>query len=614
MIRIMVMLTFVVAHLAVLLLLAVVSYVLGRRITCAFHYASVWEEGVCSTTLGLGVIGALIFLLGLLGLLHTWASLVALVALQPLCFPIWRDLVKRLTITIKRMCGRPAILAGALLALAVLTPIWLLPLYPPTAFDATMYHLPYAKLYVQHHQALLTPYLRFPVSPQLNEMLFTLMLLFYDDIAAQLVQFLMMGLVAIALYAWGCRHFSSQVGLWAAALWLANPLVLWLGASAYIDIGLTLFITMAVYAFWNWLHAHEKRWLILAGVFGGFAAGSKYPALFFLGLLGLVTLYISIRKRKYSAPFVFTAIAFAVAAPWYLRNLYYTGNPVFPFFPEIFGYSLWNAEDLQGQLYDLRYAHGLERSFWAFISLPWHLAFNQESFVMEAPLSPLYFFALPLLMVFGATSVPIRGILALVLAYTLFWFFSAQILRYLVPALPLLSLATAAALERFLPWLPPIRRWASRFTVAAIAAVLLVSPGWLYAAYKVKQQGPIPVIQEQRDAYLSQHLPSYSAYKFLNELKGRDYTLYALYDTNMAYFADGTFMGDWFGPARYSRILSSMESGQDLYEALKSLGAQYFLVSKHRWQVELPDDGFFRNHFKLIYARAYVMLFEVVRP
>ncbi|MEW8960034.1 MAG: carbohydrate binding domain-containing protein, partial [Moorella sp. (in: firmicutes)] len=101
------------------------------------------------------------------------------------------------------------------------------------------------------------------------------------------------------------------------------------------------------------------------------------------------------------------------------------------------------------------------------------------------------------------------------------------------------------------------------------------------------------------------------AYKFLNDLKGSKYTLYALYDENMAYFADGQFMGDWFGPARYSRISSKLSDSQALYEELKTLGANYILFNRQRSRLELPDDKFFQNHFKLVYARAYVLLFEL---
>jgi hypothetical protein len=75
-----------------------------------------------------------------------------------------------------------------------------------------MYHLAYAKIYTQTHRLTLTPYLRYPVSPQTNEMLFTLAFLLYDDVSAQLIQFLMMGVLGIGLFCFGAQAFFSTGG------------------------------------------------------------------------------------------------------------------------------------------------------------------------------------------------------------------------------------------------------------------------------------------------------------------------------------------------------------------------------------------------------------------
>src|SRR6185436_4057821 len=115
--------------------------------------------------------------------------------------------------------------------LALSIPVLALPLYPPRAFDSTMYFLTSAKVYVQSHQLVVTPFLRLPVLPQLNEMLFTLALLLYDDIAAQVIQLLLLATLTAALIAFGRRNFSKQTGWWSAAILLGNPLVLWVGRS-----------------------------------------------------------------------------------------------------------------------------------------------------------------------------------------------------------------------------------------------------------------------------------------------------------------------------------------------------------------------------------------------
>ena len=66
----MALLRFVVAHYSFLILLAFVSYLIGYRLTQRIPYDSIWEEVSISTSLGLGIIGYLVFVLGILGLLY----------------------------------------------------------------------------------------------------------------------------------------------------------------------------------------------------------------------------------------------------------------------------------------------------------------------------------------------------------------------------------------------------------------------------------------------------------------------------------------------------------------------------------------------------------------
>ena len=503
---------FALTHYAALAGLALLSYAIGRKLTTWCDYHSVWERAAFCTSLGLGVMAYLIFALGLLHWLYPAVVVGVLVIMAIFCASVWKELGKELAGVFVRLRRRKLLLVAGIVSVVVLLPVFVLPLYPPTTFDATMYHLTSAKLYVEEHAVVFTPYIRFLPFPQLNEMLFTFMLLLYDDVAAQLVQFLMMVLVAVGLYAWGRRLFSSRAGLWATVLWLSNPLVLWLGACAYVENGLALFVSLGAYALFNWLEKREGSWLALSAIFCGFAAGSKYSALFLLCVFGLVVLYVGVRERRFTQLASFIVIVTLIAAPWYIRSFYFTGNPVHPYFASIFSYGHWSPEDLKGLLH-AHMSRGTGKTVSSLLLLPWNLAFNQRSFHMDAPLSPIYFFALPILLLFGARNIYIRGLLILVLAYTLFWFYTAQVLRHLVLVIPLLSLGTAAVLERFLSWLPGLRKWASSLLIAALASALLISPGWLYAVHKVDQQGLPPTTEGQRESYLARHLRSYQAYQ-----------------------------------------------------------------------------------------------------
>jgi hypothetical protein len=84
---------------------------------------------------------------------------------------------------------------------------------------------------------------------------------------------------------------------------------------------------------------HRLRWLILAGLAFGLAAGSKYTALP-AAVAGLAFIALLCRPRPRAVAAVLVAFA-APAAFWYVRNLVITGNPVFPTEVRIAGHVLF---------------------------------------------------------------------------------------------------------------------------------------------------------------------------------------------------------------------------------------------------------------------------------
>lgn len=599
-------LKFLAGHFGFVILLGLISYVIGFRITRRIAYDSFLEEVSMCISLGLGTIAFLIFLLGLFGLIYPSVVVVAVATCVAASYSGVLQLIRRIRSKLG-LLRKHWLVGGGIFIWSL--PLLALPLFPPTTFDSTMYFLASTKIYVQNHRLVFTPYLRLPLLTQLNEMLFIPALLLYDDIAAQLIQLLMLVVLVLALIAFGRKYFSARAGWWSAALLLASPLVMFFGTVAYVDISLMLFGTMAAYSLWKWLDSRERHWLLLTGAFCGFAASTKYPGLFFPLVFGVVTLYVAIREHKSSPPLLLTAVVLAIAGPWYVRNYYYTGNPVFPFLPKIFGYSFWSAEDV-GVLVAVMKNIGFGRGPKALLALPWRLAFRQDVFYGVIPVTTLYFFALPLLAVFSFKDARIRKLFGLALAFTLFWFITDQELRYLMPAFPMMSVAAAASLDMLVGVIPFSRKWWNHWIVTVVIGGAITFGGWQFV-YRFWPR-PIPVTQQQRDNYLTNALPTYPAYRLLNDLKGRNYKVYALYDVNVAYYADGTFMGDVFGPARYDRVVAKLSDSRALYSELRTLGVDFLLINNVVWKVELPHDAFFDAHFKLVYSQDPVHVYELI--
>jgi hypothetical protein len=70
----------------------------------------------------------------------------------------------------------------------------------------------------------------------------------------------------------------------------------------------------------------------------------------------------------------------------------------------------------------------------------------------------------------------------------------------------------------------------------------------------------------------------------------------------MTYFAQGRFLGDWNGPARYGRLLPLISDPEALWRELRRLGADHLLVVEGTG-VRLPEnDPGFRRLFRKVYA------------
>jgi hypothetical protein len=582
-------------HVLAFALLAATVWVLGRLLLGSLPLAGIWERVALPGALGIAGLAHLAFLLGLVHLLSRPALLLALAAIHAAGWRrgIWTDLPWRDAPLLTSPLTQPSPSQGGgtrplavLLAILVGLPLFLLALYPPTAFDATLYHLPDARAFARAGALPFLRDLRFPVFPQLDEALFAAVLLLAGDVSVHLVQLLAILGTAALLVAWGEGVLSRRAGYLAAAAYLGSPIVIHLGTSAYVEAGLTLFTTAMLYALWRYRQSeHARGWLVLAAVFGASAAGVKYLGLLFLAAGVLIV--ASSHPRRPSRLLLFAVVALAVLLPVYGRILYYTGNPVFPLFPAVFGHSAWDpaSRPISGS------PHAFRQALSTLSTLPWDVVFARGRTGSQPPFSPLLLLALPFLVLCALRDRRVRSWFLLACAYAVFFPLLPPDSRYLLPALPLVCLALAACLER-----PGIRHWSTAL------ALLLLLPGVLYAGYRLVRQGSPPVTPKARERYLAAHLPLYPAFAWLNREGGRGYTVYGFFAEDMNYFAEGTLLGDWNGPARFLDVLPSFSDPEALWGRLRALGAGYLLVPRHRGVLRLPDGPASRRRFRPVYA------------
>jgi hypothetical protein len=512
--------------------------------------------------------------------------------------------------------------AWIILIAGLTAPVLLVPLYPPVTWDEIAAHLPWAKDYVEHSGLSYNIFLRYPLYPQNIDLLYALSLLYYDDILAHLMHAVTAIITALGIYHLGTITFDKKTGIIAVLIFLSNPIiVLHLMKTSYIDLGLMLFVFLAFYCITMWTMYKQDYWIYLAAISTGIAMGTKQ-----LGMMYVVfyAVWIAFQCRKTSTTAKYLLISLVVGSPWYIRSYFISGDPFHPFGGEIFGYWLWDKVDLVGQTQHLLQSTGTTRGLPSLLKLPWNIIFNSE-YHTEGSIASGMIAAFAAIFLFPKLNKFSRILTLFVFVNVLIWFFTSQILRYLVPVFPMIALLAACVLiQVYETYIIQPTRWIFRDTltwrnsaVKGLAVVALFVVVWpnLNLGKKIMielDQNPIPVTATMRDKYINDRVPSFELLQIANQ--NPHLAIYQYGFENSFYFAKGTMMGDFFGLARYSKIENSLSEPKALHDTLTSLKANLFLVNKHAHELELPNFDYgpsFEPYFFLIAETPEAALYRI---
>jgi len=597
------------------LLLCAAAYPMGRAILRRLSFDSFAEDLAICTTMGLGLLSHLILIIGCAGWLNAVAipfSIAAVVAASFLFLPKRGSRVGRQDDTRLPRPVRIILPLCCVVAAALLAPAFLFPLYPPTEFDVTAYHLAAPKMWLQAHAIISTPFLRCQVGPSLAHVLFAVLMLSGDDLAPQILSFTAIGLVAILLYGWGKRAHAVGAGLLAAALWIGSPAALELGRIASYHALAALFGFASIYALAMYATTRKLTWFFASASLMGFAQSSWSGAFYFVPVLAMAAAYFTFRERRSAPLLAFTAGALLGWGPILLRSAWNTGNPTYPLFTELFGSGpWWTPEEFAGLTKDIR-NYGIARTLSGFLTLPYALATEPDRFQSEQVYSPILAALLPFVMVRAILVKLVRWLVGLLLFYVACWFLIGQLMRYLLPIVPILCLAVGLTIYWLVDWTCGRQRANLRFVVTCITAVAIILPGAQFVWREMRKRGAVPRTLDQKAAYIATRIPEYNAVAAANAAPSPLYSYLAI---NCAYYADDLFMGDWFGPGRYSLITDKLGDARELYDALHRLGAVYFLVSRPRQLVPpLPYGQEFDDRFEPIYADSFAEIYHIHEP
>jgi uncharacterized membrane protein YhdT len=475
-----------------------------------------------------------------------------------------------------------------LAAAAFLSNALVRPLRLPLGWDEIAYHLPTAQAWAESGRLLVTDWLRYPLFPFNMELLYAGTLILANDITAHLVHALT-GFLAVALTFSIARIYIPLVFSALASVFLVyairQPL-----ETADVDLGLMLYIFSAFATLAFCYIEKQKSLALLSSFFIGLALGTKYQAMFFLPAFAIGFLMV---ERNWKMLALAVVIAITTGFYWYLRNFLVSGDPIHPIGGSLFGYWLWNADDIRRQFGDLQRVRGLP---------PWYLLPSVGS------------------LLFWRSSAPVvKGCMVMSVVAVLVWGIVSGYDRYLMPVYPMLAILSSYFLNRLFEHFHgdqiAAKYWAltgKKIQLTIIIVVLItIILDWGKSTRKDISELVLPDSIEQI-ALLND---TYPGFELLNSLDKQLFgAVYQLGFEDEIYYLGTPVLGDHFGKARYRDVFQYVGNSAELSNHLRSLDVVYLLVNLVRHQAfieKATSDANFFEYFEILGATPKAVIYKL---
>lgn len=395
-----------------------------------------------------------------------------------------------------------------------------------------------------------------------------------------------------AAYGWA-RSINIDRGwsLLAVLLTASVPTVFYVAGNGYVDLASTAFITLAIFAFCRWWETAARGGLLLAAMFLAAALATKLITLFvFAAFLILILWRAKLENdvrgnpaRILSGGIAALALAAVFASPWYVRTWAETGSPVFPFYT-----SIWNGEapgwdaarSSLVQEKDAQYG-GIVKSPLDYLVTPLKLSVNSQPDLIEnfdGVLGVGFLFGLAVLgLALWKFELPIEPKIAAAVGAILFlfWLFSSQQLRYLLPIFPALAVAVVISARKI------AESNGGFHAVIKVSVIVLSVFGILVSASWFLQTAPLRTVLggESRDAYLTRNIDYYPYYQWLNKETDPNTKVWLINMRRDSYHLDRPYISDYlFEDWALRKMIWESRDVQELKAKAAATGADYVLA------------------------------------
>ncbi|MGQ9461548.1 MAG: ArnT family glycosyltransferase [Candidatus Fervidibacter sp.] len=485
---------------------------------------------------------------------------------------------------------------------------------PPTLqteWDSLSYHLAIPKLYWMEgriHYIAFTHHAQFPMTAQMLYLLGLGLTDLKSTSVAKLFHWLFFVICQLNMLCWGTatKQRSLKFGLYSAISFAALPIAFFEATTAYVDLALTAYGLLCLFAVSRFHSQPNGRWLVIAGIFAGAAAGTKYTGLLLIALLVIFGGWaiLRVKEPRWAHLTVGTLLALLVASPWYVKNWLWTKNPVFPFAYSVFGGRNWTKEMAQTYTISNR-EFGGSRDILTLLSMPFNLTLNEIRFgrcarewlrsckqrgecgmqwkcgkfdnqdlpalgigVLPLALGPTSLIALAL----EAIPFSIVAPMLTMLGWAVWWLSEAQYLRYLLPALGCLALMIGWGTSKLV----------RIGTLTGIATRATISVGLIYALIVALWQSvvltpfPVAIGLVTSEEFLRTVEPTYRVADFVNRSLPRRAVI-ATYGFPLGYYFDRRYLWADGGHNRLIRY-EKLRGVEDLINEWERLGVTHVVI------------------------------------
>lgn len=496
----------------------------------------------------------------------------------------------------------------ALLITGIVVCILILASVPPVDRDALTHHLYVPKLYLQHGGIYEIPHIPFSYYPMNLDLLYLIPLYFNNDILPKFIHFTFAVVTSIMIYRYLTRRINTTYALLGALFFLTVPVIVRLSSTVYVDLGLICFLFASLLTLFDWIESGFKpKYLILSAVWCGLALGTKYNSLIGFFLLSLFVCFIyarfhangkcyAVKAMGFCAVFVVTALI--VFSPWMIRNIVWTGNPVYPLYNGLFNQSGTTEgarqdfeleEDIQ--VSHIRIRREIYGESWIQIALiPLRVFFQGEDD------NPQYFdgranpflLILPIFAFFDFRSETRQKKLEkkLLLFFSLFFllYTCAQTsirIRYVSAILPPLVVLSMFGLyniqTRILNRISLISETIKKIIIFGIIGIML-GFNVIYLVNRFKKDQPIAYLSGKitRDEYIQAYRPEYAVYQYANTHLDSNSKILGVYIGNRGYYSDRHIE---FSIEILKILAVAAESGSQVAAKLHEKGFTHLLVN-----------------------------------